>query len=115
MTRGLRGAPSKARTSSFSEGRSPLGLPYTLSRSPLRRLTPFACLTRFARSHLPLPRGLRSLGLPRHALSLAASTAHSVRVAHALRSFASPSSEGPSFPRTPRHALSLAASTAHSV
>ena len=31
-------------------GASPLGLPYTLSRSPLRRLAPFAWLARFARS-----------------------------------------------------------------
>ena len=29
---------------SFIRGASPLGLPYTLSRSPLRRLAPFASL-----------------------------------------------------------------------
>src|SRR6185503_9117309 len=35
-------------------GASPLGLPYTLSRAPLRRRAPFAWLTRCARSLLPV-------------------------------------------------------------
>jgi len=34
----------------FIRGASPLGLPYTLSRAPLRRRAPFARLTRCARS-----------------------------------------------------------------
>ena len=37
--------------SSLIRGASPLGLPDTLSRSPLRRLAPFAWLARDARSH----------------------------------------------------------------
>ena len=37
--------------SSLSRGTSSPGPPYTLSRSPLRRLAPFAWLARYARSH----------------------------------------------------------------
>src|SRR5947207_15466814 len=44
-------------------GASPLGLPYTLSRSPLRRLAPFAWLARDARSHLSANQSLRWLRL----------------------------------------------------
>src|SRR6266567_1412517 len=81
-------------------GASPLELPYTRSRSPLRRLAPIAWLTRGARSRL---RGRSISGLrsrsriqsrgfaprtPLHALSLAASPARSDRVAHSRRSFA---------------------------
>src|SRR5215471_17285419 len=42
-------AASPAR-SVFIRGASPLGLPYTLSRAPLRRRAPFAWLARGARS-----------------------------------------------------------------
>ena len=71
-----------------SPGRaSPLGLPYTLPRSPLRRLAPFAWLVRCARSRR---RGALAPRTPLHALSLAASPARSVRVARSLRSFALP-------------------------
>src|SRR3954453_21011590 len=41
-------------------GASPLGLPCTLSRSPLRRLPPFAWLARDAPSHEASPLGLPS-------------------------------------------------------
>src|SRR5919198_1116310 len=69
-------------------GASPLQLPYTLTRSPLRRLAPFAWLTRcrsFARPYVSLfiPRGFAP-PTPLHAHSLAASPARSVRVAHSL-------------------------------
>ena len=37
----------------LNRGASPLGLPYTLSRAPLRRRAPFAWLARFARSLAP--------------------------------------------------------------
>jgi len=40
------------RESVLSEGLLPLGLPYTRSRSPLRRLAPIAWLARHARSHV---------------------------------------------------------------
>src|SRR3954454_16119164 len=36
----------------YPRGASPLGLPYTLSREPLRRLAPFAWLARSARELL---------------------------------------------------------------
>jgi hypothetical protein len=39
--------PLPETTSSFIRGASPLGLPYTRSRSPLRRLAPFAWLIRW--------------------------------------------------------------------
>ena len=39
-------------TTSFIRGAAPLGLPYTLSRAPLRRRAPVAWLARNARSHL---------------------------------------------------------------
>src|SRR6188472_3335254 len=45
-------------------GASPLGLPYTLSREPLRRLAPFAWLARTARSHFCELRTHRSDDLP---------------------------------------------------
>src|SRR6185503_1731417 len=38
------------KSSKLIRGALPLGLPYTLSRSPLRRLAPFAWLARDARS-----------------------------------------------------------------
>src|SRR6476619_1309556 len=41
--------------SSLTRGASPLGLPCTLSRAPLRRRAPFAWLTRAARSRLLTP------------------------------------------------------------
>ena len=55
--RRVRGVPDLIR------GASPLGLPYTLSRSPLRRLAPFAWLARGARVRLVggLRRSVRSL------------------------------------------------------
>ena len=40
------------RGTSLIRGASPLGLPYTLSRAPLRRRAPVAWLARDARSHL---------------------------------------------------------------
>src|SRR5258706_374355 len=67
----------------FIGGASPLGLPDTLSRAPLRRRAPFAWLAA-ARSHDGEddfhPRGFAPR-TPRHALSRAASSARSVRVA----------------------------------
>src|SRR5262249_8781264 len=42
----------------LDRGASPLGLPYTLSRAPLRRRAPFAWLTRCARSLLTLRLGV---------------------------------------------------------
>ena len=79
-------APRSARVAhslrSFaSRGASPLGLPYTLSRSPLRRLAPVAWLTRCARSLLlrglaprtPLHASLARPASPLAPLSLARS------------------------------------------
>ncbi len=45
-------AHSRPRASISFRGASPLGLPYTLSRAPLRRRAPFAWLARHARSRL---------------------------------------------------------------
>src|SRR5262245_55426464 len=47
----------------FLRGASPLGLPYTRSRSPLRRLAPIAWLTR-SRSLAPRDPTASPLGLP---------------------------------------------------
>ena len=38
---------------------SPLGLPYTLTRSPLRRLAPFACVVKMLTSHASRVKGRR--------------------------------------------------------
>ena len=80
----------------FLRGASPLGLPYTRPRSPLRRLAPGAGLARTARSPLAGSPGARS---------------HSARSATrrlpvSPRGFA---------PRTPLHAPSLAAPPARSL
>src|SRR5262245_49740641 len=65
-------------------GAAPLGLPDTLARAPLRRRAPFAWLARRARSRFwgCAPR------TPRPALSRAASSARSVRVARSPCSLA---------------------------
>ena len=42
------------RATSLIRGASPLGLPYTLSRAPLRRRAPFAWLTRCRSLALPV-------------------------------------------------------------
>ena len=132
------------KTHVLNRGASPLGLPYTRSRSPLRRLAPSAWLTRAARSRST--EGLRPSDSPTRALtrrfdgSLRArgSLARLVRVqprgfaprtpptrALARRFDGSLRARGSLArlvrvqprgfaPRTPLHALSLAASTARS-
>src|SRR5260221_8168119 len=97
-----RSASTICRLSIIPRGASPLGLPYTRSRAPLRRRPPIAWLTRSARSHPDLPaihyspRGFAPR-TPLHALSRAASPAPSDRVAHSLCSFASRSAGYPLF------------------
>src|SRR5262245_59792784 len=117
-------------------GAPPLGLPYTLSRAPLRRRAPFAWLARHARSRprtdvqvyetaSSLIRRLRPSDSPTRSLAR--------RCAGALRSRGSLAmlarDLGPTFrfmrqllvlsdgfaPRTPLHALSRAAAPARSV
>ena len=73
-------------------GASPLGLPYTLSRAPLRRRAPFAWLARCARSRLIAGCAPRT---PRHASLVGAPPPRSVRVARSLRSLASFSGASP--------------------
>ena len=96
-----------------NRGASPLGLPHTLSRAPLRRRAPFAWLAR-ALARVASQSGLRPSDSP-HALSRAAPSARSVRVARSLRSLASKPADRGFAPRTPPHALSRAAAPARSV
>src|SRR5262249_8641487 len=121
---------SVVRGSSSIRGASPLGLPCTRSRSPLRRLAPFAWLTRCARSrrvrrssgvHL-VSEGLRPSDSPTRAL--ARRFAGSRRSRGLLAALVRDEYVGrPGFiqyprgfaPRTPLHALSLAASPARAV
>src|SRR5260221_411861 len=97
---------------SVRHGLSPLGLPYTRTRSPLRRLAPFAWLTRSARSH-QFATGFRPSDSPTRAL--ARRFAGSLRLRGSLAPLVRISSPRAFAPRTPLHAHSLAASPARSV
>src|SRR5206468_9438272 len=113
--RSVRVAHSLHSFASYHHSRaSPLGLPYTRPRSPLRRLAPFASLTHCIRSRRTITAGRRPSDSPTRAL--ARRFAGSLRSRRSLTAFVRvvPSQPGVA-PRTPLHAPSLAASPARSV
>src|SRR5258708_5604823 len=110
--RSVRVAHSLTLVRFLSGGLRPAGLPYTLPRSPLRRLAPFACPTRCPSFDFR-PGGFAPPAPPTRSLAR--------RFAGSLRSRGSPAAPRSLFVRrasprrTPLHAPSLAASPARSV